>query len=148
MSMADSAGTDTHRMCTHVRASRSPSRPRSLIPCSPCLPLVPFRCPDYPPPLFCVCTCSRKRQMRTRVVSLTFEHSSSSRSRPQRNPPLSRHLAHPFSHPTTLPTVTSHPLSFFCMSPTKASIYPVLRVSLRVLIFFLHCSSSSDEFNG
>lgn len=68
------------------------------------------------------------------VVSLTFEYSSSSRSGPQRNPLLSSCFTHPFSFctPGCYLSLSFPPPSFFYTRPTKAFIYPVLRVSLRV----------------
>lgn len=49
--MADSTGTDTHRVCTRtcLAFSVAPSIPYPLHPSCPLLPLVPFRCPRLSP---------------------------------------------------------------------------------------------------
>lgn len=121
---------------TYVRASCSPSHPRSLIPYSSparCSPSYPFDA-DHPAPPFPAYARARGNGKWGLVISLTFEHSSSSWSRPQRNPSLSLlaslTLFLILLHPRLLPLT---PPSF---SYTKASIYPVLRVSLRVVSSF------------
>ena len=95
MSMADSPGTDTHRMCTRMclTFSVAPSIPYPLHPSCPLLLLpVPFRCLRIP--AYARACRNGKWEF---VVSLTFEYSSSSRSRPQRNPLFSSCFTHPFS---------------------------------------------------
>lgn len=110
MSMADSIGTDVH-----VRASilcLSPPRPQSLN--SSAL--------NYPFPL--LFSASRGNGKWGFAISLTFEHSSLSRSRPQREICLPL----PFSHPA-FPIVASHSLLYG--SCKSSSSYSVLQISLR-----------------
>jgi len=142
--MADSAGTDTHRMCTCTCLTFSVA------------PSIPILCsPSYPSDvsLFPAYAHARGNGKWGLVVSLTFEHSSLSRSRPQRNPPLSPCLAHPFSHPSAPPVVTSHSLSlsppFLLLYESHENLHLSCPTSFASSwIFFPYCSSSSDEFNG
>lgn len=128
MSMADSTGTDVH-----VRASilcLSPPRPRSLNPSAL----------NYPfPPVF---SASRGNGKWGFAISLTFEHSSLSRSRPQREICLPL----PFSHPA-FPIVASH--SVLYGSCKSLSSYSILQVSLRAgSSFYTICPFRMNLMDG
>lgn len=99
----------TYMYAPHVLCL-SPLRPRSLNPSAL----------NYPfPPLF---STSRGNGKWGFAISLTFEHSSLSRSRPQRE----ICLCLPFSHPIAFPIVASRSLLYrSCKSPSSYSILQV-----------------------